>query len=196
MSFSLTSSRSVAEFVEKLGTRLARLAWQCANFLIANYATLVPYTPIEALMTLSLHHTAITTTRYSVLLEFYCRTLEGELVRETTWDVGQHELDARTGLQDSAGRVALLKFGSGFFEIFEFSNPKRKPSKPPILADTGLTHFALSCDDCFAQYERLMEAGMVFNAPPWRTPAGGVFTFGKDPDGNTIELIQPAPSSD
>lgn len=146
-------------------------------------------------MSFSLHHTAITTTRYSELLVFYTDVLGGELVREMQWDHGQNELDARTGLQDSAGRVALLRFGSGFFEIFEFSHPVQPPSEPPILTDTGLTHFAFSCDDCMAEYQRLLDAGMTFNAPPWRTPAGGVFTFGKDPDGNMIEILQPAPDA-
>ena len=51
-------------------------------------------------MTLSLHHTAITTNQYSKLLEFYINVLGGELVRESQWDGGQHELDARTGLKD------------------------------------------------------------------------------------------------
>ena len=101
----------------------------------------------------------------------------------------------RTGLENRAGRVALLKFASGFFEIFEFQSPERPASEPATLADTGLTHVALSCDDCLAEHQRLFEAGMSFNAPPWRTPAGGVFTFGKDPDGNTIEILQPAPDS-
>ena len=144
-------------------------------------------------MTLSLHHAAITTRRYPALLEFYTDVLGGELVRESQWDEGQNELDARTGLSDSAGRVALLKFGSAFFEIFEFKSPPYQERDPATLAHTGLTHFALSCEDCLAEYDRLTEAGMVFNAPPWRTPAGGIFTFGFDPDGNIIEIIQPAP---
>ena len=147
-------------------------------------------------MTLSLHHTAITTNRYVELLEFYVGVLGGELVRESQWEKGQTELDARTGLNNSAGRVALLKFGSGFFEIFEFKSPPYEGRGTTSLAHSGLTHFALSCADCRAEYDRLVEAGMKFNAPPWLTPAGGVFTFGFDPDGNIIEIIQPAPPSD
>lgn len=150
---------------------------------------------LELGMSLSLHHTGKTTTRYSELVTFYTVVLGAKIVRESEWEQGQHELDARTGLEDSAGRVALLKFGTGYFEIIEFSSPRRAPSTPPILADTGLTHFALSCDDCVAEYQRLLDAGMQFNAPPWRTPAGGIFTFGHDPDGNIIELLQPAPSA-
>ena len=91
--------------------------------------------------------------------------------------------------------MALIKFGAAFFEIFEFKAPIVAAGGVPTLARTGLTHIALSCSDCMAEYERLSKAGMAFNAPPWRTPAGGIFTFGKDPDGNIIEILQPAPDS-
>ncbi len=144
-------------------------------------------------MSLSLHHTAVTTKNYPELVEFYVRVLGGVLVRESQWEEGQVELDARTGMSNSAGRVALLQFGEGFFEIFEFKSPPYQQRDLATLAHSGLTHFALSCEDCFAEYERLSKAGMKFNAPPWLTPTGGVFTFGFDPDGNTIEIIQPAP---
>lgn len=147
-------------------------------------------------MSLSLHHMAITTNRYSELVAFYTDILGGKFIRESRWDKGQDDLDARTGLKDSAGRVSLLRFGAGFLEVFEFSSPRSTSPDRPTLADPGLTHFALSCDDCMAEYERLKAAGMVFNAPPWRTPAGGIFTFGHDPDGNVIEILQPAPTSE
>ena len=62
-------------------------------------------------MTLSLHHTAITTRNYRIMLIFYKDILGGELIREAQWDKGQTELDARTGLTNSVGRVALLRFG-------------------------------------------------------------------------------------
>lgn len=143
-------------------------------------------------MALSLHHTAITTRNYNNMLSFYQDILGGELIRESQWEKGQTELDARTGLTDSVGRVALLKFGQAYFEIFEFTNPLIIERADVSLAHPGITHFALSCEDCFVEYERLKKAGMIFNAPPWKTPAGGVFTFGSDPDGNIIEIIQPA----
>ncbi|MGI9390685.1 MAG: VOC family protein [Boseongicola sp.] len=146
-------------------------------------------------MTFSLHHTAITTTDFPRLLAFYTDVLRGEIIREAKWDGGQTELDARIGLAESSARMALIKFGSAFFEIFEFMAPKVAEGGSPTLARTGLTHIALSCADCIAEYEQLSKAGMVFNAPPWKTPAGGIFTFGKDPDGNIIEILQPAPDS-
>ena len=146
-------------------------------------------------MTFALHHTAITTNDYPRLLKFYTDLLGGELIREAAWDGGQTELDARIGLKESSARMALLKFGTAFFEIFEFKVPDTENREVPSLAQTGLTHIALACEDCVAEYNRLRDAGMEFNAPPWKTPAGGVFTFGKDPDGNIIEILQPAPDS-
>ena len=146
-------------------------------------------------MALSFHHAAITTHRYSEILEFYTVVLGAELLRETRWDQGQDELDARTGLKNSEGRVAVLEFGSAKFEIFEFKHPSPPERPATTLAHKGLTHIALSCDDCFAEYDRLRAAGMEFNARPWLTPAGGIFTFGYDPDGNIVEILQPAPEA-
>ena len=146
-------------------------------------------------MALALHHTAITTSDYPGLLAFYSDVLGGEIIREATWDGGQTQLDERIGLTNSSARMALIKFGTAFFEIFEFTAPKVEKGSAPTLARTGLTHIALACEDCMAEYERLKRAGMIFNAPPWKTPAGGIFTFGKDPDGNIIEILQPAPDS-
>lgn len=84
-------------------------------------------------MSFSLHLNSITSTRYSKLLAFYTEVFGGELVRKVPWDLGQHELDARNGLQDSAGRVTLLRFSSEFFGVFCVSHPERPPSEPPIL---------------------------------------------------------------
>jgi predicted enzyme related to lactoylglutathione lyase len=32
---------------------------------------------------------------------------------------------------------------------------------------------------------------MTFHAPPLTMPSGGVFAYGRDPDGNVVELLQP-----
>ena len=61
------------------------------------------------------------------------------------------------------------------------------------MAREGLTHLAFQVSDCRAEYARLSAAGMRFNAPPLLTPVGAWFTYGHDPDGNIVELIQPPP---
>ena len=146
-------------------------------------------------MAFSFHHAAITTHRYHELLSFYTELLGAALERETSWQQGQVELDARTGLKNSEGRVAVLSLGAAKIEIFEFKHPSPPDRPATTLAHKGLTHIALSCEDCVAEYTRLKAAGMKFNAEPWLTPAGGIFTFGNDPDGNIIEILQPAPSA-
>ena len=50
----------------------------------------------------------------------------------------------------------------------------------------------LEVDDCQAAYESLMRVGVPFLREPYAPPWGGARCFGVDPDGNLIELEQPA----
>ncbi len=45
-------------------------------------------------------------------------------------------------------------------------------------------------DDCQADYERLVAAGMDFHCPPMGGGTGAKLTYGRDPDGNIIELLE------
>jgi len=57
---------------------------------------------------------------------------------------------------------------------------------------TGINHVAISTRDIDADVIRLQGLGMTFHAPP--TPKGSVGSlracYGRDPEGNIIELIQ------
>jgi catechol 2,3-dioxygenase-like lactoylglutathione lyase family enzyme len=58
---------------------------------------------------------------------------------------------------------------------------------PPHVCDHGITHIALDVRDIHAEYERLSAAGMRFHCPP--LDMGGIkATYGRDPDGNVVEL--------
>jgi catechol 2,3-dioxygenase-like lactoylglutathione lyase family enzyme len=50
----------------------------------------------------------------------------------------------------------------------------------------------LEVDDCLAAYRELGEAGVAFLAEPYSPPWGGHRCFALDPDGNLVELEQPA----
>ncbi len=47
-------------------------------------------------------------------------------------------------------------------------------------------------EDCQASYEALKEAGVPFLREPYSPPWGGARCFAVDPDGNLIEVEQPA----
>ena len=62
------------------------------------------------------------------------------------------------------------------------------PADPSRLAAL----LVLEVADCMAAFEELSDAGVEFLAAPYSPPWGGHRCFAIDPDGNLIELEQPA----
>jgi predicted enzyme related to lactoylglutathione lyase len=52
----------------------------------------------------------------------------------------------------------------------------------------GITHVCLDVTDLDAEYARLKAAGMTFHCPPQAIGMDVRTTYGRDPDGNVIEL--------
>lgn len=94
-----------------------------------------------------------------------------------------------TRLKDSAARYAFVKVGNVFLEIFEFSSPTPN-DQSHRACDYGLVHLCFAVDDIQAEYARLKAAGMAFNGSPAEFEDGSIFTYGHDPDGNIIELLE------
>jgi catechol 2,3-dioxygenase-like lactoylglutathione lyase family enzyme len=142
-----------------------------------------------------LHHASITTGDLDRLTAFYRDLLGFEVVLETSWSGGAAVADAIFALQDSAVRMLMLRTSNAFLELFEFSNPVGKPGDPDRpVCDQGITHVCLTVDDLEAEYGRLKAAGMIFHCPPQDAPGVGRATYGRDPDGNIVELLQPDPA--
>ena len=136
-----------------------------------------------------IHHTAVSTGNLERALAFYRDLLGLEVVLEAGWPSGTEVADKITGLKDSAARWVILKAGNAMIEVFEYQSPPPKPGDPrrPVC-DHGLTHICLDVTHLEVEYERLKAAGMKFHCPP--QDLGDVFrtTYGRDPDGNVIEL--------
>jgi catechol 2,3-dioxygenase-like lactoylglutathione lyase family enzyme len=86
----------------------------------------------------------------------------------------------------------VLLAGNLYIEVFEYSSPPGRPSDPERpVSDHGYTHFCIDVTDIDAEYARLTAAGMRFHTPPpAASDMGGRIraTYGRDPDGNVIEL--------
>jgi catechol 2,3-dioxygenase-like lactoylglutathione lyase family enzyme len=141
-----------------------------------------------------IHHTAISTGDLERAVRFYRDLLGFSVVLEFQWPVGMAEADAITGLKDSSARAVMLKAGNMMIELFQYSSPtpKRSDANRPVC-DHGITHIALDVTDVDAEYERLKAAGMRFHCPPQEIEVGGVkakATYGRDPDGNVVEIQQ------
>ena len=143
-----------------------------------------------------INHVAISTGDIVSLSAFYQETLGFEEVFKLNWDVGDQILDNITGLNDSSAKIIMLKCGNACLELFEYQTPPPKPgdeNRP--VCDHGITHLCLQVTDIDSEYNRLKNAGMRFHCPP-QTVGDLRATYGRDPDGNVIELLEaPADSA-
>jgi len=138
-----------------------------------------------------IHHTAISTGDFERSLRFYRDLLGFEEVFSSNWDVGTEMADKITGLKDSSARLVMLKAGNAFIELFQYKTPSPKPAEAARpVCDHGITHICLQVTDIDAEYERLKAAGMTFHCPPQDAGGGIRATYGRDPDGNVVELLE------
>jgi catechol 2,3-dioxygenase-like lactoylglutathione lyase family enzyme len=138
-----------------------------------------------------IHHTAISTGNLERALRFYRDLLGFQEVFSSAWEVGTEEVDRIVGLKDSSARVVMLKAANACVELFQYETPHPKPSEVnrPVC-DHGITHLCLQVTDIDAEYTRLKAAGMLFHCPPQAVGSGLRVTYGRDPDGNVVELLE------
>ena len=100
------------------------------------------------------------------------------------------------GLKNTAAKVAMVEMGGVNIKLFEYSSPTPKPVDPEWrVCDHGYTHLCLEVDDIDAEYDRLNKAGMTFHAPPPPVYNGMRALYGRDPDGNIVEILQINPDA-
>ena len=137
-----------------------------------------------------IHHTAISTADLERSLKFYRDLLGFEQVYASGWKPGAEAADKITGLKNSSAELVMLKAGNACIELFQYSSPEARPGDPWRPAcDHGITHLCLYVSDIQAEYQRLKAAGMVFHCPP-QTMGDVSATYGRDPDGNIVELLE------
>jgi catechol 2,3-dioxygenase-like lactoylglutathione lyase family enzyme len=137
-----------------------------------------------------INHTGVSTPDLDRAIHFYCDLLGFELIQRFVVEKGRPGIDEMLTLEEASFEVALLRMGHAMIELFEFASPtpKRAVARRPVN-DHGLTHLCLQVDDVKAEYERLSAAGMEFHREP-QFREGIAYVYGRDPDGNAIELIE------
>lgn len=121
-------------------------------------------------------------------IDHYERWFSFERCGSGGWEAGNERIDRMTGLKDSAARYAMIRRGNLYIEVFQFNAPASDAVRPR-MCDHGITHLCLYSDDVMADYERLKGLGMHFNCPPGGSAATRA-TYGRDCDGNVVELLQ------
>ncbi len=139
---------------------------------------------------MQIHHTAISTPDLARLVAFYERLFGYRVVREFAWPRGVEMINGVIGLPDCAAKAVMLRRGDSLLELFEYSHPKPTPQPANRPAsDHGFTHICFLVADVAQEQARCEAEGMHFHSPAQRT-ADLAFTYGRDPDGNVIELLQ------
>ena len=139
----------------------------------------------------SIHHTAISVGNLEKSQAFYCDALGLEVVMEGHWRTGYRRADQIVGLKDTAARFVMLRKGRTHIELFEYTSPTPQPANlDRRICDHGFTHICFEVEDIDGEYERLKTTGMTFHAAPPKAASGIRAIYGRDPDGNVIELLE------
>lgn len=108
-------------------------------------------------------------------------------------------LDEIIGVDGSAAQSAMLCAHNCYLELFHFSAPASGSSRALDPQDYGYTHFCVDVTDIEAEAERLAGIGMTFDREGGKR-RGRPFDvqivkaiYGRDPEGNLIELQETAP---
>lgn len=122
-----------------------------------------------------IHHIAIICSDYGKSKHFYVDVLGLEIIKETY----------RTARQSYKLDLALN--GTYIIELFSFSNPPKRPSRPEAQ---GLRHLAFNVNNIEEAIANLKEKGIPVE--PIRTDelTGKRFTFFNDPDDLPLELYE------
>ena len=137
-----------------------------------------------------IHHTAISTPDLPRLVAFYGDLLGFEVVHRSGWPRGSRDADRLMQLEDTASDLVMLRKGDCMIELFQFSSPLPRAADPKRpVCDHGITHICLQVESLHDEYARMKAAGMEFHSEPLTQDSGYVI-YGRDPDGNVIELIE------
>ena len=142
-------------------------------------------------MILGVHHPALAVPDMEQGLDFYCNKLGFEVTMTADIPSGIAPMNDAFGVGDAGCKVRMLKKGNSFLELFEFNSQEDGDNDRPVNK-SGITHFALVTDDPEADYALLESAGVKFNTPLFGASPSR-FSYGRDPFGNVIELLEHEP---
>jgi catechol 2,3-dioxygenase-like lactoylglutathione lyase family enzyme len=140
-----------------------------------------------------IHHVSAHVRDLDRMVEFYRSAFGFEIVGEEFSWRDTPMLDQILDVPGSAARGVMMRAGSCYLELFQFSAPLPDSTRPLRPFDKGYTHFCVDVTDIDQEFQRLCALGMTFGH---RAPldVGHVKTiYGKDPEGNVIEIQETMP---
>lgn len=139
---------------------------------------------------LRIRHTGIYVNNMDLMKRFYCNVLGMNVVSEG--DEGGFYIETLLGIPGLTVNVCKLSFPDG--TMIELVKADRG-SEPYMYADnvvqSGCIHIALTVEDVWSLYSKLIKKGIRFISDPLLSPDGKVnVCFCRDPEGNYLELVQ------
>lgn len=124
---------------------------------------------------MKIHHIAIICSDYEVSKKFYTEVLDLKIIREVYREQRQsYKLD--------------LGIGDHYvIELFSFSNPPERPSRPESC---GLRHLAFSVENVNDKREELVNKGLNCEEIRIDEFTDKEFFFTQDPDGLPLEFYE------
>ncbi len=139
-----------------------------------------------------IHHIAMHTKNFDAMVKFY-RDAFGfkPPAEEFTWG-GSEMMDRGIDTPGSRARGLMLKAGNTYLEMFDYASPPPREGGAARPHDHGYTHFGIEVTDIAGEMKRLAALGMSFPEPDPVDLGDVKFIYGKDMDGNIIELLEMA----
>lgn len=139
------------------------------------------------------HHSCITVSDLERSIAFYRDLLGLDLVMTEESERSQDDRSKALGVAGAKVKLALLNAGAARVELIQYVTTPGRPYDRKNN-DVGAMHIAFQVADIDAVYQRLVDHGVRFTAPPATIPAGPMqgwrWTYFFDPDGVSLEIIQ------
>ena len=143
-------------------------------------------------------HTGLTVSNLECSLAFWRDVLGFELSHRPhqTGDLASEI----TGVPGANIAIAVLKGYGHKIELLEYSAPPDRQHVRPRPCDVGSVHIAFTVDDLDAVLNVIAASGWKAAGKPQTLEsgpnAGKRVVYVRDPDGSTIEFMQPAPAKE
>lgn len=135
-----------------------------------------------------IHHVAVHVHDLDRMIRFYKDAFGFEVMGEPfAWENDEF-IDRIVAVKGSAARGCMLKAGTCYMELFQYKSPAPNNTKGLDPFDKGYTHMCIDVTDIEQEFERLKTVGMTFPEPAPIVMPHVKSIYGRDPEGNLIEI--------
>lgn len=138
-------------------------------------------------------HTAVVTADIERLSGFYARLTGAQIHRQAQFGPDP-KFDRVAGVAGVRFSGAWMRLANAELEFWQYFDPPTLPAPKRRATDPGWNHLCFESDDLEAEHARLTAAGVELHGPPHAFADARVF-YGRDPDGNIFEVLEPAAGS-